>query len=424
MTDTMTDLIDALNKQCFCASLDTERLRAALEAELGTPGLAELVRERCPYLFSASPVFVSHAHMQRMTYLIAAIEAVIALPAWRDAVLAWAPATARYVPGNKGVFFGYDFHVAPQGFGLIEINTNAGGAMLNAVLAHAQFACCDMMRDLPPLPALGDALEQNIVAMFRSEWTAAGRQGPLRTLAIVDSAPRVQYLYPEFLLFQHLFERHGMHAVIVDPAELQWRDGKLWHGRLDIDLVYNRLTDFALEAPAHAALRSAYLQDAVVLTPHPHAHALYADKRNMTLLTDPAALAAMGVPAALQELLLAGIPRTEIVTAANMHRLWSERRKHFFKPFAGYGGRAAYRGDKLTRRVWEAICQGGYVAQALLAPGERALAADGTQVMKFDLRNYVYAGAVQWVAARLYQGQTTNFRTPAGGFAPVYAGAD
>ena len=36
----------------------------------------------------------------------------------------------------------------------------------------------------------------------------------------------------------------------------------------------------------------------------------------------------------------------------------------------------------------------------------------------------VYDAAVQWVAARLYQGQTTNFRTPGGGFAPVYAGPD
>ena len=44
--------------------------------------------------------------------------------------------------------------------------------------------------------------------------------------------------------------------------------------------------------------------------------------------------------------------------------------------------------------------------------------------MKFDLRAYTYDGAVQWVAARLYQGQTTNFRTPGGGFAPVYSSAD
>jgi len=47
-----------------------------------------------------------------------------------------------------------------------------------------------------------------------------------------------------------------------------------------------------------------------------------------------------------------------------------------------------------------------------------------TKAMKFDLRAYTYNGEVQWVAARLYQGQTTNFRTPGGGFAPVYSSAD
>ena len=41
--------------------------------------------------------------------------------------------------------------------------------------------------------------------------------------------------------------------------------------------------------------------------------------------------------------------------------------------------------------------------------------------LKIDVRNYVYGGQVQLVTARLYQGQTTNFRTPGGGFAPVYA---
>jgi hypothetical protein len=43
--------------------------------------------------------------------------------------------------------------------------------------------------------------------------------------------------------------------------------------------------------------------------------------------------------------------------------------------------------------------------------------------MKVDVRNYVYAGAVQLIAARLYQGQTTNFRTEGGGFAPVLGSA-
>ncbi len=61
-------------------------------------------------------------------------------------------------------------------------------------------------------------------------------------------------------------------------------------------------------------------------------------------------------------------------------------------------------------------------SEELVAPGERRLAPDCT--MKVDLRNYVYAGDVQLLAARLYQGQTTNFRTPGGGFAPVYGYPD
>src|SRR5690606_40486082 len=89
--------------------------------------------------------------------------------------------------------------------------------------------------------------------------------------------------------------RLGLHVVIADPTELAWRAGKLWHGDQVIDLVYNRLTDFMLEEPAHTDLRSAYLDHAVVLTPHPQAHALHADKRNLALLIQPATFRALCV---------------------------------------------------------------------------------------------------------------------------------
>jgi hypothetical protein len=423
--------IEELNSECLCISLDASALRQALEAHIGQTDLFELIQQRCPYLFSARPVFVSPAHMARMAALVRAVESVVALPAYREEVLARSPAIARHDPGGAlGVFFGYDFHVAAGGFGLIEINTNAGGAMLNAVLARAQRACCPAVQEMVPTPATADALEHRIVAMFRREWALSHSKNarPLRSIAIVDEQPAQQYLYPEFLLFQQLFQHHGLQAVIADPSELHLRSGRLWHGDLAIDLVYNRLTDFSLATPASATLRQAYLDNAVVLTPHPQAHALYADKRNLALLSDADQLQALGVPPATQEVLLAGIPRTEIVTPANAERLWRERKRLFFKPFAGFGSRAAYRGDKLTQRVWQEILAGGYVAQALVTPGERTIAdvSDQTpaQVLKFDLRDYVYDGQIQWVAARLYQGQTTNFRTPGGGFAPVYEGID
>lgn len=412
-----------LNTECSCIGLDDDALRRALDSELGTPGLVDLMEERCPTVFAARPVFVSRTHLERMAAVVRAVESVVALPAYREAVLADAPAIARHhADAARSVFFGYDFHLEGDRLGLIEINTNAGGAMLNAVLARAQRACCAAIEPLLPTPAGAEALELAIVEMFRNEWRLEGRERPLRRIAIVDDAPLQQYLYPEFLLFQRLFERHGIAAVIADPSELQWQGGALQHEQGPVDLVYNRLTDFALEMPANAALREAYLQRAVVLTPHPRAHALYADKRNLALLTDRDRLQSLGVPATVQDVLLANIPRTEVVDASQAERLWSQRRQLFFKPTAGYGGRAAYRGDKLTRRVWDEIVAGDYVAQALVAPGQRVVGDDDARrVLKFDLRNYAYDGQVQWVAARLYQGQTTNFRTPGGGFAPVYS---
>ena len=72
--------------------------------------------------------------------------------------------------------------------------------------------------------------------------------------------------------------------------------------------------------------------------------------------------------------------------------------------------------------MWAEIIRGGYVAQEFAAPSERMIKLDGSpEPRKTDVRLYVYDGQVLLTAARLYQGQTTNFRTPGGGFAPVLA---
>lgn len=419
------DLVAQLNRDCFCLSLDPGALANALDAQLGGAGLSSLVRERCPYVFAAQPVFVAPEHIVRMGEVMRAVEAVVALPAYREHVLSGAPAIARVGSAPQGVFFGYDFHLDGDRLGLIEINTNAGGAMLNAVLARAQRSCCAPMDAIVPTRSDVEGFEQRVVDMFRREWRLAGHGRPLASIAIVDTAPQDQYLYPEFLLFQRLFEHAGIRTVVTDPARLRFADGRLWHGELAIDLVYNRLTDFYLEDPANAALRQAWLAQGAVLTPNPQAHALYADKRRLALFGDDAQLRAFGAPAAVRQVLLDNIPRTEVVRPEAAERLWAARRGLFFKPVAGYGSRAAYRGDKLTRRVWDEILAGEYVAQALVAPGERRVEDAGQpRALKFDLRLYAYGGDVQWVAARLYQGQTTNFRTPGGGFAPVYSTVD
>jgi hypothetical protein len=332
---------------CFCAG----------------PHVHALIGERCPQLFAA-------------------------LPAYQAAVLADADPIARHDPGARGVFFGYDFHLGDDALGLLDINTNAGGAMLNAALAG---------NGNGDGSARAEALEQAIVAMFRNEWRLGGRATPLRTVVIVDHEPETQYFYPEFLLFQALFARHDIEALIVDPSLLRWEAGSLWRGDLIVDLVYNRLSDFMLAAPEHAALRAAYLANAVVLTPHPRAHALYAGKRNLALLSDESRLAALGVPAPTRAILVDGIPQTQLMRPGQAGRLWR------------------------TRRAWQELQGGHDVAQAIMAPPARTGgSAQAPAALKFDIRSDAYGGAVQWTAARVYQGQSSNFRTPGGGLAMAY----
>ncbi len=414
---TRAGMIELLNTDCFCVSLEREALRRAIEADPAAQGLDALIAERCPHLFSAFPVFVSRPHVDAMARVVSAVERVAALPAYREAALSWAPQIARYDPGTPAVFMGYDFHLEPAGPKLIEVNTNAGGALLNALLARAQRACCEEVAPLVNGSVPAGDLERRFFDMFLQEWRAAGRSGAPRRIAIVDENPEKQYLYPEFLLFAQLFQRFGLQAVVRSPLELAFEHGALRDADGVIDFVYNRLTDFALSASENAALRNAYLSGAIVLSPHPRAHALYADKRDLSLLTDETLLRRWDVDEAVIQVLLQGIARTRPVLSTEAERLWSERRRLFFKPARGYGSKAAYRGDKLTRRVWSEVLDGTYVAQELVPPSERGV-SEGI-ALKADVRNYVYAGEVQLLAARLYQGQTTNFRTPHGGFAPV-----
>jgi hypothetical protein len=412
---------NSLNGACDCRTLDPDRLRAQLESGDALAGLAAEITRTRPHMFSATAVFISQQQLERMAAIIAAVESVVRVPGYRAAVLQRAPEMARMDPGPRSVFMGFDFHLGPQGPQLIEINTNAGGPLLNVALARAQQVCCAEVGNVLCPPTNLDQIDAAFVDSFRRDWKLQRGDVPLTRIAIVDDDPLNQFLYPEFQLFSRLFRGHGIDAVIADAVALEWRAGGLWHAGQQVDLVYNRLVDFYLEAPPHAALREAYIAGAVVLTPHPHAHALYADKRNLVLLSDPDQLTQLGVAPALCAELKAGIPATVSVSPERSAELWARRRQLFFKPARGYGSKAAYRGDKLTRRVWEEILAADYVAQDIAPASERLVRLDDARAdLKFDIRAFVYDGRIQLLAARLYAGQTTNFRTPGGGFAPVF----
>jgi hypothetical protein len=333
-----------------------------------------------------------------------------------------ADAAALRDPGSRGVFMGYDFHLSSEGPRLIEINTNAGGALLNGLHtaalcepAQLDWLCCD------PRPV--EEVEDYIVSTFRSEFAAArGDDATLRTIAIVDERPKEQFLYPEFELLRGLLTRHGLEVYVCDTEELAaGREGGIELDGRPIDLVYLRDTDFQLTGSRTVALRSAWLSDRVLVTPSPREHHLLADKRRMEIFSSREALAELGLASDDAAFLAEVVPETRRLQDMSIEQAWSERRELVFKPAAAFGSKAVYRGDKISKRRLQAIYgEPDFLAQRRVEPGTIEVATpEGERKMKFDVRAYAYRDRIFLLGARVYQGQVTNMRSPGGGFSAI-----
>ena len=420
-TGSPDSLAQALNAACQCIWLDQDRLRRQLEARFA--GFGNLLDQRAG-LISGGVVFIDPQDAIAMDRTAALVHAALTSPAYQGHVRRLTPLVAGHAGAAADCILGFDFHLGGAVPQLIEINTNPGGLLINLELAQALTACCDCIA--APLAQLAagnvalDELPTRITGHFRARWLGARGNAPLRAIAVVDDDPASQYLYPEFVLYQRLFERAGWQSLIVDSAALENRNGALLAGDQRIDMVYNRLTDFYFAEDRHAALRQAYAADSAVITPHPAAHAHWADKRLLASLRDETLLRSAGLDAESRTHLLRTIPPTEIVGTEAAEELWQRRKDLFFKPVAGYGSKAAYRGDKLTRKTFQHVLEHAYVAQAIAPTSTRRVVVAGQETdLRVDVRNYSGGGTTWLRSARLYRGQTTNFRTPGGGFAPV-----
>ncbi len=327
---------------------------------------------------------------------------------------------ARHQIANTGVFMGYDFHLTPAGPRLIEINTNAGGALLNGL--HTASLCdpvalACLCSELIPL----ETMQTRLVQTFAAELRAVHPTATLRQLAIADDQPDAQFLRPEFELFRQLFASAGIEAQICDVRDLVFDGAALTLAGRRLDLVYLRDTDWRFEHERSRALRAAYLADAVVVTPSPREHHLLANKQRLTLFSSAAALRSFGATEDEVALLAAVIPETRFLDQLGVEEAWRTRREWVFKPATAFASRAVYRGDKISRRKLDEIAAlGGFVAQRRVEPGEVQVAtSDGPRNMKFDVRAYAYRDEVLLLGARAYEGQVTNLRTPGGGFSAI-----
>jgi hypothetical protein len=312
-------------------------------------------------------------------------------------------------PGNASALMSYDFHVDVAGnLRLIEINTNASLSLIVSTLYRYQ-----NVRNI-----FSDNFEAEILKTFENEYLMheLSSQRKLVRIAIADESPEEQKMFIEFKFFQELFESSGYETVIVDPSQLKF-DGVLHASDFNIDLIYNRHTDFYFEKPQSSAMREAFVKKGAVFSPNPHEYRLLADKARLLELSDPANRD-LGKLSPNHRAILAKtlIPTFEIASFGSPDEMWKKRKAYFFKPKRMFGGKAVYKGASITRSVFNDVYSENYLAQENVPAPKLTFSGEE---FKFDLRFFAYRDKIQLACARLYRGQTTNSGTLGGGSAVI-----
>ena len=314
---------------------------------------------------------------------------------------------------HNSVLMAYDFHSNEAGdCFLVEVNTNASGFMMASLMERTHEP--GGWDSYAPWKALRQAFAQELQLSGNTDGA----------LAITDEDMAEQKMFAEFLMYRDWFKRCGWAAELCDSKQFSYAGGKLRSltSQTEFSLVYNRMTDFYLQEPTHSNLREAYLAGAATFSPNPREYWLLADKQRLVQLTQPGFLDKAGASteekAAINRVL---IPTFEKTAFASVDQIWSDRRSLFFKPKRSYGGKSVYRGESVSRKVFERLMAEDILIQKF-QPAQRMPTEDPRSVLnnwKFDLRFFVYADQIQLVAARIYQGQVTNFASPMGGFTRV-----
>lgn len=393
-------------------------------------------------LLSPFHVELPHSLLHQAQSLIQTLYQLRETQAYQTHVSAEAPLSAKKNPGNKSLCMSYDFHLDSEGcLKLIEVNTNASFLLMSYFLYQVRdlsqpisyFSLNELNQNFLEEHSLHQSNNQKF---HQNQWTQK-TDDPLKpkkhlSIAIIDEAPQLQKLYFEFLLYQQFLQSFGHTVVIADPTELALTpEGQITlqgFSHSPIDFVYNRTTDFYLEDFTTQTLAMAYQNNSLTLSPNPHEYSLLADKKrliewSLALETEAQRTLDINTPSIGEQLKLHKnhFLKAILLTEENKDFIWSNKKKFFIKPLSSFGSKGSYRGEGISRTLFNQLVGKNFLAQEFCPAPEHVFTAKNIEPtkLKYDLRFYAYKNQVQSVVARLYQGQLTNLKTPHGGFAPV-----
>ncbi len=316
------------------------------------------------------------------------------LESWEEEVVHWDPGFREPSPTSRLDAFIFD---DTGEFRLTEYNAETpAGAAYNDALLEA-FADLPAMREFErqyrvyPLPC-----RHGVFHVLMDAWRQfSGGRGKPR-IAIVDwpGLPT----QTEFVLFQRYFQELGLECSILDPRELEFREGALWGGGGRIDLVYKRVlvTELVERCGLDTPLLQAVKARAVCMVNSLRGK-LLTKKASLAVLSDERNTHLFSV--AQRRAIGAFVPWTRIVEERNTvyngqtvdlvrfledHREWM-----VLKPNDDYGGAGIILGWEATEEQWQegirrALELPTVAQERVRIPSETYPSMDGPRVRFFE----------------------------------------
>ncbi len=159
----------------------------------------------------------------------------------------------------------------------------------------------------------------------------------------------------EFIKFKECYENAGYNCEIVDPRDIEYRDGGIYKDDYKIDLVYRRAVtmDIMEKADEVKPFLDAYLLNAFVMIGSFRSQIMHSKlifkilrlKETRAFLTDEE-----------NEFLRDHIPYTEeFITEDDFERVRTNKDNYILKPYDGYASFSVYAGREHSREEWEDI---------------------------------------------------------------------
>ncbi|HXG92436.1 MAG TPA: hypothetical protein VNN73_08720 [Blastocatellia bacterium] len=325
-----------------------------------------------------------------------------------------------------------DSFLTESSYQFVELNAECPAGIAYADVAAEIFYNLPVMREfgkqhtVTPLYCRDDLLGVllTIYARVRGE-------GERPNIGIVDykGLPTQR----EFELFKEFFEGRGYETTIADPRELEFREGKLYHGDFRIDLVYKRvLTNELIEKIDECQpFVESYRRGAIVLVnsfraKYVHKKMLFGvltDDRHQHYFTESERAA-----------IRASIPWTRRVedtkTTYNgeeidlLEYIRANRDKLVLKPNDDYGGHGIYIGWESSESEWDKAIQsalgGDYLTQERVTTSREVFPwvdqQGSVQMIEqlLDLDPLLFFGRVKGGFTRLSSSSLANVTSGAG----------